>query len=85
MSLTPPAEALPTAQTVQKLQAVLHAKAKGSPDYRFSSFGSGTVVYRKDVLLFAYDCCRANMGAAGVDGQTSEDITVPELMAPVAG
>ena len=30
--------------------------------------------YRKDVLLFAYDCCKSNKGAAGVDGQTFEDI-----------
>ena len=33
-----------------------------------------TKVYRKDVLAFAYDCCKANGGAAGVDGQTFEDI-----------
>ena len=65
MSLTPP-------QSVQKLQAALHAKAKGSPDYRF--YALYDKVYRKDVLLFAYDCCRANKGAAGVDGQTFEDI-----------
>jgi len=31
-------------------------------------------VYRKDVLTFAYECCKANGGAAGVDGQTFEDI-----------
>ena len=31
-------------------------------------------VYRKDVLAFAYECCKANGGAAGVDGQTFEDI-----------
>jgi group II intron reverse transcriptase/maturase len=31
-------------------------------------------VYRKDVLAFAYECCRANGGAAGVDGQKFEDI-----------
>ena len=29
---------------------------------------------RKDVLAFAYDCCKSNKGAAGVDGQTFEDI-----------
>jgi group II intron reverse transcriptase/maturase len=54
------------------LQAALHAKAKGSPDYRF--YALYDKVYRKDVLLFAYDCCRANKGAAGVDGQTFENI-----------
>jgi group II intron reverse transcriptase/maturase len=31
-------------------------------------------VYREDVLAFAYECCKANGGAAGVDGQTFEDI-----------
>jgi RNA-directed DNA polymerase len=31
-------------------------------------------VYRKDVLTFAYECGQANGGAAGVDGQTFEDI-----------
>jgi RNA-directed DNA polymerase len=31
-------------------------------------------VYREDVLAFAYACCKANGGAAGVDGQRFEDI-----------
>jgi RNA-directed DNA polymerase len=31
-------------------------------------------VYRKDVLAFAYECCKAKGGAAGVGGQTFEDI-----------
>ena len=31
-------------------------------------------MYRKDVLAFAYERCKANGGAAGVDGQTFEDI-----------
>jgi RNA-directed DNA polymerase len=31
-------------------------------------------VYREDVLAFAYECCKANGGAAGADGQTFEDI-----------
>ena len=65
MSLTPP-------PSVQKLQAALHAKAKGSPAYRF--YALYDKVYRKDVLSFAYDCCKSNKGAAGVDGQTFEDI-----------
>jgi group II intron reverse transcriptase/maturase len=65
MSLTPPPK-------VQKLQAALHAKAKGSPSYRFYLLYDK--VYRRDVLSFAYQCCLANGGAAGVDGQTFEDI-----------
>jgi group II intron reverse transcriptase/maturase len=56
------------------LQAALHAKAKGSPDYRF--YALYDKVYRKDVLTFAYDCCKANKGVAGVDKQTFEDIEV---------
>jgi group II intron reverse transcriptase/maturase len=31
-------------------------------------------VYRKDVLAHAYQCCRVNGGAAGVDGQSFEEI-----------
>jgi group II intron reverse transcriptase/maturase len=65
MSLTTPA-------SVQKLQTALHDKAKESPNFRF--YALYDKVYRKDVLAFAYDCCRANGGAAGVDGQTFEDI-----------
>ena len=63
---------LTTPVSVQKLQAVLHDKAKESPDQRFHALYDK--VYRKDVLEFAYECCKANGGAAGVDGQTFEDI-----------
>jgi len=65
LSLTTPA-------SVQKLQTALHAKAKESPDFRF--YALYDKVYRKDVLAFAYERCKANGGAAGVDGQTFEDI-----------
>ncbi|HZL25892.1 MAG TPA: group II intron reverse transcriptase/maturase [Acidobacteriaceae bacterium] len=65
MSLIPP-------ETVQKLRNSLHAKAKGSPGYRF--YAVYDKMYRPDVLAHAYDCCLANKGAAGVDGQTFEDI-----------
>jgi group II intron reverse transcriptase/maturase len=65
MSLTPP-------ESVQKLQAALHAKAKGSPDYRF--YALYDKVYRRDVLACAYYCCQDNDGAAGTDGQGFEDI-----------
>jgi len=63
---------LTTPFSVQKLQTALHAKAKESPSFRF--YALYDKVYRKDVLAFAYECCKANGGAAGVDGQRFEDI-----------
>jgi group II intron reverse transcriptase/maturase len=54
------------------LQETLHAKAKRAPNYRF--YALYDKVYRFDFLGFAYECCRENKGAAGVDGQTFEDI-----------
>ena len=63
---------LTTPNSVQKLQTALHAKAKGSPDHRFYTLYDKTC--RADVLAFAYDCCRANRGAAGVDDQTFANI-----------
>ena len=65
MSLTTPV-------SVQKLQTALHGKAKESPSFRFHALYDK--VYRKDVLAYAYACCKANGGASGVDGQTFEDI-----------
>jgi len=63
---------LTTPESVQKLQTALHDKAKESPNFRF--YALYDKVYRKDVLAFAYECCKANGGAAGVDGQTFEDV-----------
>ena len=63
---------LTTPPSVQKLQTALHDKAKGSPNFRFHALYDK--VHRQDVLAFAYECCKANGGAAGVDGQTFEDI-----------
>jgi len=63
---------LATPERVQKLQTALHTKAKESPGYRF--YALYDKVYRKDILSFAYDCCRANGGAAGVDDEGFEDI-----------
>jgi RNA-directed DNA polymerase len=63
---------LSTPASVQKLQAALHDKAKKSADFRF--YALYDKVYWKDVLTFAYECCKANGGAAGVDDQTFEDI-----------
>ncbi len=65
MSLVPPS-------TVEKLQAALHTKAKETPTYRF--YALYDKLYRWDVLTYAYERCRANGGAAGVDGQTFADI-----------
>jgi len=72
MNLEPP-------QTVGKLQAAWHAKAKSAPSYRFYLLYDK--VYRADVLAHAYACCRANGGAAGVDGQTFADIEAAGLEA----
>ena len=63
---------LATPSSVQKLQKALHDKAKESSEWRFHALYDK--VYRKDVLAFAYACCKANGGAAGVDGQSFEDI-----------
>ncbi len=63
---------LPTLPKVQKLRDTLHAKAKGSPDFRF--YALYDKVYRDDVLWVAHRRCLINGGAAGVDGQTFEDI-----------
>jgi len=65
MSLQPP-------EKTRKLQETLHAKAKGPPGYRFYLLYDK--VYREDVLAFAYRRCKANGGAAGVDGQNFADI-----------
>src|ERR1700741_5557534 len=63
---------LSTPESVQKLQTALRDKAKEAPNFRF--YALYDKVYRKDVLAFAYERCKANGGAAGVDGQTFEDI-----------
>ncbi len=63
---------LSTPESVQKLQTALHDKAKEAPSFRF--YALYDKVYRKDVLAFAYECCKANGGAAGVDNETFEHI-----------
>jgi RNA-directed DNA polymerase len=65
MILTPP-------ESVQKLQTALQAKAKGAPNYRFYLLYDK--VYRKDVLTYAYQRCKTNKGAPGIDGQDFADI-----------
>jgi RNA-directed DNA polymerase len=63
---------LKTPEVVQKLRAALHAKAKEEPEFRFYILYDK--IYRTDVLTHAYRCCKANKGAAGVDGVRFEDI-----------
>ena len=45
---------LATPESVQRLQAALHAKAKGEPHFRF--YAVYDKVYRPDVLAHAYAC-----------------------------
>src|SRR3989337_899220 len=63
---------LTTPNSVQELQKALQAKAKESPEFRF--YALYDKVYRADVLQYAYACCKANRGAAGVDAERFEDI-----------
>lgn len=63
---------LKTPISVQKLQTALHAKAKEEPGFRFYLLYDK--IYRRDVLEHAYRSCKANKGAAGVDGVGFEDI-----------
>lgn len=59
-------------ERVQELQAALHTKAKDEPRFRF--YALNDKVYREDVLAVAYERCRKNAGAPGVDGQSFEQI-----------
>lgn len=65
MNLAPP-------ESVRRLQAALHVKAKGASGYRF--YALFDKVSRRDVLHYAYLRCRHNDGAPGADGETFEDI-----------
>ena len=63
---------LTTPVSVQKLRTALHAKAKAQPEFRF--YALYDKVWRADILNYAWGCCKANRGAAGVDGQEFADI-----------
>src|SRR6185503_20231599 len=58
--------------SVQKLQTALQTKAKDAPNYRFYLLYDK--LYRKDVLTYAYERCKANKGAPGIDGQEFAEI-----------
>ena len=63
---------LTTPESVWEVQQALHVKAKREPACRFHSLYDK--LYRKDVLLHAWRCCRANGGAPGVDGLTFRQV-----------
>jgi len=59
---------LTTPPSVRELQKALYVKAKANPTYRF--YALYDKIYRQDVLWWAWGCCRANGGSAGVDGES---------------
>jgi group II intron reverse transcriptase/maturase len=63
---------LSTPNSVQRLQAALHAKAKAEVDYRF--YALYDKISREDILAHAYAQCRSNKGAPGVDDQDFADV-----------
>lgn len=63
---------LQTSESIQRLRTALHTKAKEEPKFRFYLLYDK--IYRTDILLHAYRSCKANKGAAGVDGVDFEAI-----------
>lgn len=57
---------------LEELQGKLYAKAKAEPKFRF--YALYDKLYRADVLAAAYADSKSKGGAAGVDGQTFEQI-----------
>jgi len=67
---------LATPEKIRTLQRKLYVKAKGEPEFRFYLLYDK--VWRADILGHAYRLCRANGGAAGVDGVTFDQIETGE-------
>jgi RNA-directed DNA polymerase len=63
---------LETPEEVRELQRKLYQKAKQEKGFRFYLLYDK--VYRQDILSHAYSLVRSNQGAAGVDGETFEEI-----------
>lgn len=63
---------LKTMDKVQELQRKLYLKAKSNAGFRL--YALYDKIYRTDVLRKAWERVKANKGAAGIDGQTFEEI-----------
>ena len=63
---------LKTMDKVQELQKKLYLRAKSNAGFRL--YALYDKVYRTDVLRKAWERVKANRGAAGIDGQTFEEI-----------
>ena len=66
---------LQTSESIQRLRTALHTKAKEESKFRFYLLYDK--IYREDILFHAYRSCKANKGAAGVDGMDFEAILTP--------
>ena len=63
---------LTTPEKIGKLQRKLYLKAKQEPSFRFYQLYDK--IWREDILAHAYAGAKANGGAAGVDGETFEQV-----------
>ena len=63
---------LKTSDKVRELQRKLYLKSKKGKDFRFYSLYDK--LYRRDILNEAWKRVKANKGAAGIDGETIEEV-----------